>query len=298
MVEAQRARGFAYAEGACLHGGPPERHWVRESGASGSGARSSLASRSGPRSPRFGLSTLLLAGYPVSAGRTYQYVDAGGAGRPARPRSAGCSTRSESSPSSRACFASAGASCAIGARRSSSTKARKAAKTAEGRHFAGRPHGDTDRRGPVRDIVEDHGVRANLGVIANPHRPDNLRASADVDVSADLDPRHQRHPLEDEAVGADARLGVNDDARRVNQQEPPSIRTPSGTSEAVTTLQKWCSMTPRASVSACPACPRGPPALVPPKAREETPRTDPTPPAGARAPSGDLGRDGRLRGEE
>jgi len=66
--------GYAYAEGAALHGAPPERHWVKET-------RSirlwgiiipSLAGLAAL--PTHGVSLLLLGGYPLMTYRIYQYA--------------------------------------------------------------------------------------------------------------------------------------------------------------------------------------------------------------------------------
>jgi GT2 family glycosyltransferase len=81
--------GWSYAEGAALHGGSPERHWVRES-------RSILfwglalplaILLSAAVLP--GLALLLLAGYPVLGLRVYRRAVRGGASpRDARPLAA------------------------------------------------------------------------------------------------------------------------------------------------------------------------------------------------------------------
>ncbi|MBC7785037.1 MAG: glycosyltransferase [Burkholderiales bacterium] len=66
--------GHAYAEGAHLHGQPPERHWVKE-------VRSNWVWGLGipllaimPAWWTYGLSLLLLALYPIQALRVYQYA--------------------------------------------------------------------------------------------------------------------------------------------------------------------------------------------------------------------------------
>jgi glycosyltransferase involved in cell wall biosynthesis len=70
--------GYAYAEGAFLHGAPPERHWVKETrsirlwGLIIPGV-SLLAAI-----PTQGLSLLLLAGYPLMTYRIYQYAHRSG----------------------------------------------------------------------------------------------------------------------------------------------------------------------------------------------------------------------------
>lgn len=74
--------GYAYAEGASLHGHPPERHWVRESrrivvwGA----VVPSLAIAGAL--PTLGASLLLLGGYPVTALRSYRDTRRRGRPRP------------------------------------------------------------------------------------------------------------------------------------------------------------------------------------------------------------------------
>lgn len=76
-----RRSGHAYAEGAQLHGAPPERHWVRETrrivfwGAALPAAATLFAV------PTLGLSLGLLGGYGLSAARAYR-----GARRRGRPR--------------------------------------------------------------------------------------------------------------------------------------------------------------------------------------------------------------------
>jgi GT2 family glycosyltransferase len=65
--------GHSFAEGSAMHGAPPERHWVRETrkitfwGGLLPAAALLLAG------PTLGASLLLLAGYPVSAGRVYRH---------------------------------------------------------------------------------------------------------------------------------------------------------------------------------------------------------------------------------
>ncbi|MDX2244392.1 MAG: glycosyltransferase family A protein [Leptolyngbyaceae cyanobacterium bins.302] len=66
--------GYAYAEGAFLHGAPPEQHWVKETRSIRLWgivipAISWLAAL-----PTHGLSLLLLAGYPLMTYRIYQYA--------------------------------------------------------------------------------------------------------------------------------------------------------------------------------------------------------------------------------
>lgn len=74
--------GHAFAEGAHLHGGLPERHWVRESRRSlvwgGLLPAAVLAS-----TPVFGARSLvLLAGYPLTAARVYQHARRRGRSNP------------------------------------------------------------------------------------------------------------------------------------------------------------------------------------------------------------------------
>jgi GT2 family glycosyltransferase len=66
--------GHAFAEGAHLHGAPPERHWVKESRRAlfWGGVVPALALFGLPFSQ--GRSLLLLGGYPASAARVYAYA--------------------------------------------------------------------------------------------------------------------------------------------------------------------------------------------------------------------------------
>ena len=64
--------GHAYAEGAALHGRPPERHWVREVRSNWFwGAFVPLAAAAAAW-PTRGLSAVLAAGYLLLAGRVYR----------------------------------------------------------------------------------------------------------------------------------------------------------------------------------------------------------------------------------
>ena len=65
--------GHAYAEGAWLHGKPPERHWVKESRSIWFWGFILPLFILGIAWPSHGLSLLLLAGYPVSSYRAYRY---------------------------------------------------------------------------------------------------------------------------------------------------------------------------------------------------------------------------------
>jgi GT2 family glycosyltransferase len=64
--------GHAYAEGASLHGAPPERHWVRECRRIWFWGAAVPVVSLGAALPTLGLSSLLLLGYPLSAYRVYQ----------------------------------------------------------------------------------------------------------------------------------------------------------------------------------------------------------------------------------
>lgn len=70
--------GHAFAEGAALHGGPPERHWVAESRRVWFWGAAVPAVAIGASLPTLGLSLSLLAGYPVSTLRNYKYTRARG----------------------------------------------------------------------------------------------------------------------------------------------------------------------------------------------------------------------------
>ncbi len=65
--------GHGYAEGAWLHGQPPERHWVKESRSIWFWGLILPILALGIAWPSHGFSLLLLAGYPVSTYRTYRY---------------------------------------------------------------------------------------------------------------------------------------------------------------------------------------------------------------------------------
>jgi GT2 family glycosyltransferase len=64
--------GHAYAEGAAMHGAPPERHFVRESRRAWFWAAILPAVSLGAAIPTLGASLVLLAGYGVSAARVYR----------------------------------------------------------------------------------------------------------------------------------------------------------------------------------------------------------------------------------
>ena len=66
--------GHAYAEGAALHGRPPERHFVREYRRSWFWAAALPVAALGGAVPTLGASLLLLGGYPLSAFRVYRHV--------------------------------------------------------------------------------------------------------------------------------------------------------------------------------------------------------------------------------
>jgi GT2 family glycosyltransferase len=73
--------GHAFAEGAHLHGAPPERHWVRETKrAVFWGGVVPLAAAACAPATR-GLSLLLVCGYPLSASRVYGHVRRSGRSR-------------------------------------------------------------------------------------------------------------------------------------------------------------------------------------------------------------------------
>ena len=69
---AQRS-GHAYAEGAWLHGQPPERHWVKNTRSGWFWGLILPLLALGIVWPSHGFSLLLLAGYPISTYRTYRY---------------------------------------------------------------------------------------------------------------------------------------------------------------------------------------------------------------------------------
>jgi GT2 family glycosyltransferase len=66
--------GHAYAEGAALHGAPPERHFVREYRRAWFWAAALPALALGGAIPTLGASLGLLGGYPISAWRVYRHV--------------------------------------------------------------------------------------------------------------------------------------------------------------------------------------------------------------------------------
>ena len=66
--------GYAYAEGAWLHGAPPERHWVKETRSIRFWGLIIPSVALLTALPSKGLSLLLLAGYPFMAYRIYQYA--------------------------------------------------------------------------------------------------------------------------------------------------------------------------------------------------------------------------------
>jgi len=66
--------GYAYAEGAFLHGAPPERHWVKETRSIRLWGIIVPAIALIAAIPTYGLSLLLLAGYPLMTYKIYQYA--------------------------------------------------------------------------------------------------------------------------------------------------------------------------------------------------------------------------------
>jgi glycosyltransferase involved in cell wall biosynthesis len=66
--------GYAYAEGAWLHGAPPERHWVKESRSIRLWGFMTPTLLLATAIPTHGLSLLLLAGYPLMVYRAYQFA--------------------------------------------------------------------------------------------------------------------------------------------------------------------------------------------------------------------------------
>jgi len=66
--------GYAYAEGAWLHGAPPERHWVKETRSIRLWGLLIPAVALFSALPSKGLSLILLAAYPLMAYRIYQYA--------------------------------------------------------------------------------------------------------------------------------------------------------------------------------------------------------------------------------
>lgn len=69
---AQRA-GYAYAEGSWMHGGEPERHWVKETRSTWLWGLILPALALAMALPTEGWSLLLLSGYPLVTYRTYNY---------------------------------------------------------------------------------------------------------------------------------------------------------------------------------------------------------------------------------
>jgi GT2 family glycosyltransferase len=69
-----RRSGHAYAEGAALHGAPPEEHWVRETKRALFWGAGVPAVALGAALPTLGLSLGLLGAYGVSAARVYRSV--------------------------------------------------------------------------------------------------------------------------------------------------------------------------------------------------------------------------------
>ena len=63
MVAASVRAGHAYAEGAAIHGAPPERHWVRESRSNWFWGLGLPAAAAASAWPTGGLSLALLGGY-------------------------------------------------------------------------------------------------------------------------------------------------------------------------------------------------------------------------------------------
>jgi glycosyltransferase involved in cell wall biosynthesis len=65
--------GFAYAEGAALHGAPPERHWTKETNSILTWGIAIPSLSILTLGVTHGLSLILWAGYPVMTYRIYQY---------------------------------------------------------------------------------------------------------------------------------------------------------------------------------------------------------------------------------
>jgi GT2 family glycosyltransferase len=72
--------GHAFAEGAHMHGAPPEQHFVKEERRAWFWGAAVPVLAIGGALPTLGFSTLLLAGYPVSAGRIYRHFRKRGKG--------------------------------------------------------------------------------------------------------------------------------------------------------------------------------------------------------------------------
>ncbi len=70
--------GYAYAEGAWLHGAPPECHWVKESRSIRLWGLIIPALLLTTAIPTHGFSLLLLAGYPLMAYRAYRFAHRSG----------------------------------------------------------------------------------------------------------------------------------------------------------------------------------------------------------------------------
>ncbi|MBX3272522.1 MAG: glycosyltransferase [Sandaracinaceae bacterium] len=66
--------GHAFAEGAAMHGAPPERHWVKETRRVVLWGALVPAVALGAAVPTLGLSLGLLAAYPAQAARIYRHV--------------------------------------------------------------------------------------------------------------------------------------------------------------------------------------------------------------------------------
>lgn len=74
--------GYAYAEGASLHGAPPERHWVKETRSIRLWGVIIPAIAGLIALPTHGFSLILFAGYPLMTYRIYQYASGTGLSRP------------------------------------------------------------------------------------------------------------------------------------------------------------------------------------------------------------------------
>jgi hypothetical protein len=74
-----------------------------------------------------------------------------------------------------------------------------------------------------RNVAENHGVGADLGMVAHMHWSDHLGAGTDVDMTADCRhtamPHTECHLMKYQAIHANHNLGVDDDASAMRHQQ-------------------------------------------------------------------------------
>ena len=79
---------------------------------------------------------------------------------------------------------------------------------------------DANNDAVIGHVTGNHGICSNLNVTPKRHGAHNLRARADVTMTAEFHRSRKRNLLEDQTVRTDAGSGVYDDPGRVGQHQP------------------------------------------------------------------------------